>query len=149
MVRVIFLENIEDNKVGDIKEVADGYARNFLFKRNIAKIATEEEVKNLESKIVKLKKEEEEKVKKASDLAKKLEKETVVLAEEVNEEGHLYGSVTNREIAEKLTEMKYEIEPGDIEVLDPIKELGEYTVNVKVGHGVETTIKVKIERKKE
>jgi len=149
MVKVIFLENVEDSKVGDVKEVADGYARNFLFKRGIAKVATEEELKNLETKIEKLKKEEEEKVKGAEKMSQKLSKEAIILEEEVNEEGHLYGSVTNREIAEKLHEAGYEIDSGEIEILDPIKEIGEYTVNVKVGHGVETVLKVKIDRKKE
>lgn len=149
MVRVIFLENIEDNKAGDVKVVADGYARNFLFRRGVAKVATEEELKNLETKIEKIKKEEEEKVKGAEKLSQKLSKEVLTLEEEVNDEGHLYGSVTNREIAEKLHEAGYEIDSGEIEVLDPIKEIGEYTVNVKVGHGVETKLKVKIDRKKE
>ena len=80
MVKVIFLENIEDNKVGDVKEVADGYARNFLFRKGIAKMATDEEVKNLEGKITKLKKEEEGKVKEAEKLGEKLAKHKFVLS---------------------------------------------------------------------
>lgn len=148
-MRIIFLENIEGNKVGDIKEVANGYARNFLLPRGIAKIATDEEVKNLEKQIEKLKKEEETKVKEAEKIAAKLSKEKVKIAEQVNEEGYLFGSVSNREIAEKLQEMKYDIEPGDIEIEEPIKELGEHEVIVKLGHGVETKIQIKVERAKE
>lgn len=148
-MQVIFLENIEDNKVGDIKEVANGYARNFLFKRGIAKLATDAEISNLEKQMTKLKKEEEDKVKKAEETAKKIGKEKIVIKEEVNEEGHLFGSVGNREIAGALEDKGYEIEPGDIEIDEPIKELGEYEVVVKTGHGVETKVKVKIERAKE
>ena len=148
-MRVIFLENIEDNKVGDIKEVADGYARNFLLKRGIAKVATDKEVKNLETKIEKLKKEEETKVKEAEKIGDKISKEKIKVAEQVNEEGHLFGSVSNREIAEKLIEAGYEIEAGDIEIDEPIKELGEYEVLIKTGHGVETKAKITVERAKE
>jgi large subunit ribosomal protein L9 len=148
MVKVIFLENIEDNKVGDVKEVADGYARNFLFKKEIAKLATDDEVKNLETKIAKLKKEEETKVKDTEKIAERLKKEKIILTDEVNEDGHLYGSITNREVADKLQEMKYEIEPADIEITEQIKELGEFPINVKLGHGVETEITIKVDRAK-
>jgi large subunit ribosomal protein L9 len=146
MVKVIFLENIEDNKVGDVKEVADGYARNFLFRKEIAKLATDEEVKNLEGKIAKLKKEEEGKVKEAEKLGEKLAKKKIVLTEEVNEEGHLYGSVGNKEIAAKMEEAGFEIESGQIEIEEPIKTLGDHEILVKVGHGVEQKITITVER---
>jgi large subunit ribosomal protein L9 len=145
-MKVIFLENIEDNKVGDVKEVADGYARNFLFPRGVAKMATDEEVKNLEGKIAKLKKEEEGKVKEAEKVAAKLAKLKLVLTEEVNEEGHLYGSVANKEVADKLTEAGFEVESAQIEIEEPIKALGEHKINVKVGHGVEQEIVITVER---
>lgn len=146
MVKVIFLENVEDNKVGDVKEVADGYARNFLFRKGIAKLASEEEIKNLEGKIAKLKKEEEGKVKEAEKLGEKLAKHKFVLKEEVNEEGHLYGSVGNKEVAEKMTEAGFEIESGQIEIEEPIKELGTHEILVKVGHGVEQKVTITVER---
>lgn len=146
MVKVIFLENIEDNKVGDIKEVSEGYARNFLLRRGKAEIATEAKLKEVEAKLSKIKKEEAENVKKAKELADKIKKLNLVMAEEVNEEGHLYGSVTNREIADALEAKKIEIDPANIEVLEPIKEIGKHEINVKVGHGVETTLTVEIKR---
>ena len=59
MVKIIFLENVENNKVGEIKDVADGYARNFLLRKNLAVIATEEEIKKIEARLDKIKKEEE------------------------------------------------------------------------------------------
>lgn len=145
-MKVIFLENLEDYKVGDIREVSDGYARNFLFKKGVAKLATDEEVKNLESKITKLQKEEESKVKETEKVAEKLAKAKVEITEEVNEEGILYGSVTPKEVSEKLTELGFEIEPAQIEIEEPIKELGDHQINIKVGHGVEQEIKVSIKR---
>lgn len=145
-MKVIFLENLEDHKIGDVKEVSDGYARNFLLRRGIAEIATAEKVKEVEAKMSKLKKEEAEKVKEAKELVAKLKKENIILLAEVNEEGHLYGSLSAKEVAEKLEEMGYEIGGEDIEMEESIKELGEYEVLVKVGHGVETNLKVKVDR---
>jgi large subunit ribosomal protein L9 len=146
MVKVIFLENVEDYKVGEIREIADGYARNYLFPRNIAEVASDEKLKEIESSLSKLKKEEAEKVKEAELISEKLKVLKVKLIEEVNEDGHLYGSITNREIADKLEELKFEIDPANIEIESPIKELGEHEVLIKVGHGIETTIKISVER---
>lgn len=147
MVKVIFLENLEDHKIGDVREVPDGYARNFLFKRNLAKIATQAEIESLEKKLDKLQKEEEQKVKKAEDEAKKIEALKIILLEEVNEEGHLYGSVAHKEVSEALIEKGFEINPANIEIPEPIKELGEHEIIIKVGHGVEANTKVIIKRK--
>lgn len=146
-MKVIFVENHEDYKVGDVKEVANGYARNFLVPKCIAKPATEEELKRLEKEIAELKAEEEKKVSEAQKLAEKISKETLLITEEVNEEGHLYGSVTPKEVAEKLVEKGYDITGSDIVMEESIHDLGEFNVNVKVGHGVETTLRVKVERK--
>lgn len=145
-MKVIFLENLEDYKIGEVREVASGYARNFLFPRNIAEIASAEKLKEIESKLAKLKKEEAEKVKEAKELAEKIKTMKVVITEEVNEEGHLYGSVTNKEIADKLSEKKIEIDPANVEIPEPIKELGEHMVTVKIGHGVECDVRVVVER---
>lgn len=147
MVRVIFLENLEDYKVGEVKEVPDGYARNFLFKRGLAKLATEAEVKNVEEKLAKLQKEEQKKVAEAQAVADKLSKKPIVIQEEVNDEGNLYGTVSNREVADKLVELGYEIDPANIEIEEPIKGIGKHEVLVKVGHGVETMIEVQVERR--
>lgn len=146
MVKVIFLENVEDYKVGEVRDIADGYARNYLFPRKIAEVASDDKLKELESNLSKIKKEEAEKVRKAQELSERLEVLKVKLIEEVNDDGHLYGSITNREIAEKLEELKFEIDPANIEIETPIKELGEHEVIIKVGHGIETTIKITVER---
>lgn len=146
MTKVIFLENIEDNKVGDVKEVAEGYARNYLLRRGKAELATEEKIKEVEAKLSKLKKEEAEKVKEAKELSDKIKKLNLVLTEEVNEEGHLYGSITNREVADALEAKKIEIDPANIEILEPIKTVGKHEVLIKVGHGVEANVKIEVKR---
>jgi large subunit ribosomal protein L9 len=148
MVKVVFLQNVEDYKVGDVREVAEGYARNFLFRSGVAEVATEEKMKDIESKLSKIKKEEAENVKKAQDSADKLKKQKVVITEGVNEEGHLYGSVGAKEIAEAISEKGFDLDGADVELEQPIKELGDHEVIVKLGHGVETKITITIAREK-
>jgi len=145
-MKVIFLQNVEDNKVGEIKDVAEGYARNYLIRRGLAEVASEEKVKELEGQITKLKKAEEENVKTAKGIAEKIAKTKIILNEEVNEEGHLYGSVGAKEIADKITELGFEIDGADIVIEEPIKELGEHQITIKTGHGVEREIKITIDR---
>lgn len=147
-MKVIFIENYEDHKVGDVREVADGHARNFLIPKGIVKIATDEEIKNLEGKIKQLQAEEEKHVAEAQKIADKVAEDTLLLSEEVNEEGHLYGAVTPREIAEALAEKGFEIDGADVVMEESIRSLGDFFVTVRVGHGVETELKVKVERKK-
>jgi len=144
MVKVIFLENVENNKVGDMKNVPDGYARNFLLKKGLAVMATPEEEKKLESKLEKIKKEEEKKVQEAEKLAEKLANVKIKLEMQVGEEGKLFGSVTNREVAESLTESGYDIDKANIEFPEPIKEKGTHTAHIKIGHGVSTDIQIDV-----
>lgn len=146
-MKVIFLQNIEDYKVGEIKEVSEGYARNFLFRRGFAEIATEGKVKEIEGRIEKIKKEESGKVKDAKKIAEKISSKKFLLVEEVNEEGHLYGAVGVKEIADLIsTQEKIEVDGGDILIEEPIKELGKHEIIVKLGHGVETRVKIEIKR---
>jgi large subunit ribosomal protein L9 len=147
MVKVIFLENINEHKVGDIKSIPDGYARNFLIPKGIAKLATDAEVKNIESQIKKLQSEEAKKVTEAEKVAEKMSQTKLTLSEEVNEDGHLYGAVTAKEISEHLKTKKFEIDPSEIVIEEPIKELGEYEITVKVGHGVKADLKIVVKRK--
>jgi len=147
ILKVIFLQNLNEFKVGDIKDVPGGYARNYLLPRGIAEVATDSKIKEFEARIEKIKKEESKNVLEAEKIAEKISKENITLKEEVNEEGRLYGTVTAKEISEALKERKYEIETAKIIIEEPIKELGDYEVAIKVGHGVETTLKITVQRK--
>lgn len=152
-MKVIFTQNIENYKVGDIKEVADGYARNFLIPKNIAIVATPQEIENVKKRLVKLKKEEEEKIKDLKALAEKLQKISIDIKVEVgpkDKEGKqkLFGSITNAQIEEKLHEKGFKIDKREIEIGEQIKEPGEYKIKIKLGHGIETDVKIKVLPKK-
>lgn len=148
-MKVIFLQNVENNQIGEVKNVKDGYARNFLLKQKIAVPATKDELKRMELRLDKLKKEEEKKIKELELQKEEIEKIAIEIKEEAgpeDEEGKrkLYGSVTSTEISNALKEKGYEIDKKDIEILEPIKELGTYEVTVKLGHGVSGVLKVKV-----
>jgi len=145
-MKVLFLQNQEHHRVGDIKDVPDGYARNFLLKKGIAVAATEDKVKELESKIEKIKKEEEKATGELADLATKIESQGFVVQAQAGDEGKLFGAVTNKDLSEALAAKKIEVDKHDIEILEPIHDLGEHEAIVKLGHGVHATMKVTVER---
>jgi large subunit ribosomal protein L9 len=142
-MRVIFLQNVKGTaQMGDIKDVADGYARNFLIPRNLAKLATAETLK--EAEILKKKRESENLTNKenAAELAKTLEGFVLEVVGDANEEGHLYGSVNTKRIAEELARNKIEIKEDFINLAKPIKAIGEYEVELELHPEVKAKIKV-------
>jgi large subunit ribosomal protein L9 len=148
MVKVLFLENTEHQNVGDIKQVPDGYARNYLIPKGIAVLATPEEVSKQEKKIEKIKAEEEKLTAKMTDLAEKIEAKPISITAQAGDEEKLFGAVTNKDIAEALEKAGFEIEKQQVEVLEPIHTLGEHEALVKLGHGIHATVKVIVERAK-
>lgn len=147
-MKLLFLQSLEHHKVGDIKEVPDGYARNYLLPKGIAVIATDEKIAELESKIAKIEKEEEKVLADLETLKTKIEEKTFTVEAQAGDEDKLFGAVTNRDLAEALAKSKIEIDKHEIEILEPIHEIGEHEALVKLGHGVHATMKVKVERAK-
>lgn len=148
MIKVLFLQNLEHQQVGEIKSVPDGYARNYLFPKKLAVLATDEEVKALEGKLAKIKSEEEKNTTKAQEIADQIEKAKFVFSAQAGDEDKLFGAVTNRDLAELLNEKKIEIDKHNIEILEPIHTLGEHQALIKIGHGVHATMTVEIIRAK-
>lgn len=149
-MKVILNENVEGlGNIGDLVNVKPGYARNFLLPRKMAVVADETNVKEFEHQ----KREAERKLDKltqdASSLKEKVEAVECVVAHRAGEEGKLFGSVTNIELAEKLAEAGLEIERKQILLKEPIKTLGEHEVPVKLNAGVTATLKVVVEASEE
>ena len=142
-MRVIFLQNIKGiAQMGDIKDVADGYARNFLIPKKLAKPATANAQKEAEK--LKKKRELENIVDKerAVELAETLKEFTLEIIEDANEEGHLYGSVNAKKIVEELARRKIVVKEDSINLNKPIKEIGEYEVELELHPEVKTKIKI-------
>lgn len=132
--------------IGDIVNVNDGYARNFLFPKGLAKEAT---AKNLN--VAKQQKQANEKRKlmermSAEDAAKKLSGLKVVVKEKCGDNGRLFGSVTSKEISEAIKKQHgYDIDKKKIVMSDNIKDLGEFPLQIKVYAGITANITVSVE----
>ncbi len=142
-MKVILLQDIENlGKKYEIKKVADGYARNFLIPKGLAKKATKEALLWLETqKEIEVKKAEEE-LKKVQDLASAIDGQEIIIPAKIGEEGQLFGSITSQRISEKLKELGFEIKKNQIELSEPIKELGEFSLKIKFEHNLEAEIRV-------
>ena len=146
-MKVILRQNYESlGQVGDIVEVKEGFARNFLIPRKIAYtalkgnvIALEEEKKNFEKKL-------QQEIQSAEKLAVELEKVSVSIPVQVGEEDKIFGSVTTQMIADSLKEKGYEIDKRKIEIEEPIKSLGIYGISIKLHANVTANIKVWVVR---
>ncbi len=146
-MKVILLADVKTlGKKGDIVEVSDGYAKNFLFTK---KLGIEANSKNLND--LKLKKANDDKVAAknladAKEFAEKLEKTTVIVKLKSGEGGKTFGSVSNKEIAEEAKkQFGYDIDKKKIVINDPIKNLGNYEVSVKLHPQVTAKLSVKVE----
>lgn len=142
-MKVILRQDYEPlGKIGDVVEVKDGYARNFLIPKKIVYPATpgglkavEDEKKRLQTKL--------QREKKSSELlAAELEKVSVTIPVEVGEEDRIHGTVTTPMVADALLEKGYEIDKRKIEIDEHIKTLGIYTAKIKLHPEVTAQIKV-------
>jgi len=144
-MKVILKENIEHlGQIGDVVKVAPGYARNYLLPKSFAIEATEKNAKALEHTKRQLVYKKNKTLEAAKNLVAKLEALTVQLAHQSGEEGKLFGSVTNMEIAAFLKNNGIEIDRKKIVLAEPIKQLGEYSVPVKIHPEVAATLKVTV-----
>lgn len=142
-MKVILLKDI--NKLGkkfDIKDVADGHARNFLIPKKLAKPATEAAVKAIETE-----KEAAEAMavldlKATEEIVANLDGQEIEIPAKVSEEGKLYGALTPLKISKALQGKEFKIKKSQIKIAEPIKEIGEYEVIIEFAHGLEAKIKV-------
>lgn len=144
-MKVIFLKDVKgQGKKGDIKEISEGYAQNFLFPRGLARPATDGNVKNLEQiNLSEQKKKAQEKAD-AEQLGKVLEETTVTIKAKSGEGGRLFGAITSKQIAEALEKLKHKVDKRKIELHDPIRSLGTMHVTIKLHPEVKTQVKVQI-----
>ena len=144
-MKVILKENIETlGHIGDIVKVAPGYARNYLLPKGLAVEATEKNAKALEHIKRQMAYKKDKALESARNLAAKLGELSVELLHKAGEEGKLFGSVTNMEIAAFLKDKGFEIDRKTILLAEPIKQVGEYDVTVKIHPEVSAGLKVKV-----
>lgn len=144
-MKLILKENLENlGNIGDIVKVAPGYARNYLLPRGLAIEATTKNAKALEHAKRQLEYKKNKVLEVAKQFAARIEGIALVLPHQAGEEGKLFGSVTNMELAEQLKAQGIEVDRKKIALAEPIKQLGEYTVAVKVHPEVTANLKVNV-----
>ncbi|MEN1966555.1 50S ribosomal protein L9 [Lentibacillus sp. N15] len=148
-MKVIFLKDVKGKgKKGDVKNVSDGYARNYLLKNKLAEEATQGNMKALDAKKRKEAQEEQQEKEEAMNLKDTLADLTVELQAKSGESGRLFGSITSKQIAEALEKSYgYKIDKRKIELDEPIRALGYTTVPVKLHPEVAGSIKVHVAEK--
>ncbi|QQS36753.1 MAG: 50S ribosomal protein L9 [Ignavibacteriales bacterium] len=146
-MKVILRQNIETlGQIGEIVEVKDGYAENYLIPRKLAYAALKGNIRALEEEKKNLSKKREQELKAAELLATELEKVSVTIPVQVGEEDKIFGSVTTQMLADALKEKGYEIDKRKIEIEEQIKSLGIYTITVKLHTSVAAKVKVWVVR---
>ncbi len=144
-MKVILKSDVKGvGKKGEVKEVATGYAVNFLLKKNLAVEATPANLKALQREQEAAKKEAEEKLRQAQELAAQLEKESIQLKAKAGEGGRLFGAITNKQIADLLKEKNYPIDKRKIVLDEPIRTLGVHPVVVKLHPEVTATVNIHV-----
>ena len=145
-MKVILKQDVKGTgKKGDILEVSDGYAKNFLLKKGLAEQASSVAVNSL-----KLQKEAEERrraeeIREIKELAAKINKTSVTVTIKCGENGKVFGSVTSKEIASRLSELGYELDKKKILLKEPLKTVGEYPVEIRFMEGVSAKITVVVQ----
>jgi large subunit ribosomal protein L9 len=144
-MRVIFLQDVKgQGKKGEVKEVSEGYARNFLLPQGLVQIATAGAQKSQEQISAAADKRKEKEKQEAQALSAKLSEMTVVIKAKAGESGRLFGAITSKQIAEALEKQKITIDKRKIEMDEPIRTLGVTKVPFKIYPDVKGTISVQV-----
>ena len=145
-MKVILLADVKGTgKKGEVKEVSDGYARNCLIKKGLAKEATAVEINSLKIKQEAEEFHRQEEIARLKDIAERVRNAVVVCKVKAGEKGKIFGSVTSQEIVNALAVSGFDIDKKMVVLPEPIKKLGVYTVEIKLMAGVSAKISVKVE----
>jgi large subunit ribosomal protein L9 len=145
-VKVVFLEDVPGTaKIGDIKDVKPGFARNYLLPRRLAAAASPSIVKSAEQRAVRETRLQEARDSEARAIAERLEAKTYSITARAGATGKLFGSVGTADVAEQVAAaLKQDFDRHDVQLKDPIKELGDYQVPVKLTKNVIATLNISV-----
>ena len=144
-MQIILKKDVQNlGEAGDMLQVKDGYARNYLFPNNLAELATKGAVKNREQNIARIRAKQEKMHNEALELASRIEElGSIELSAKAGESGKLFGTITTKKLAEELLEkLGTEIDKKDLTLNAPINKVGEYELTIKLTSKVKTQLKV-------
>lgn len=149
-MRVILLRDVSKvGKKGEVKDVSDGFARNFLLARGLAKAATESTLCSLEQGQARAAEEKETQASQMRELAEKVKNTTLILSVKVGGKGKTFGSVNSARIQEGLKKLGIQVEKEWIALNVPVKATGEKEIPIELPHGIKTILKVAIQPEKD
>ncbi len=143
-MKVILLKNVNKlGQAGDVKEVNEGYARNFLLPQRLAEIATKHSINVKKNHEAKLKRQEIKKKNKKENLFHKIKGKSFEIKARADEKGTLYAGLDSENLSGELKKQGFEIDPEEILLKEKIKSLGEYDVDLKISNH-QTSVKITI-----
>ncbi len=144
-MKVILKQDVKGTgKKGEILDVSDGYAKNFLLKKGLAEQASSVAVNSLKLQQEAEARKKAEEIREIHELAKKMDKSKVTVSIKCGENGKVFGSVTSKEIASKLSDLGFDIDKKKILLKDALKTVGDYTVEIRLMEGVSAKIFVSV-----
>lgn len=145
-MKVLLIKDVKSlGKAGEVKEVKDGYGKNFLIGKGFAKHATTEVLNRFKAEQKRLLLKEKEEIQEATKLKEDLDSTKLTVKHKLGANGHLIGSVTNKEISEALEkEFGIQIDKKHLLLKDKIKAVGIFEVECKLGHGIHALLKVDV-----
>ena len=146
-MKVILTTNIKKlGKIGDLVEVKNGYARNFLFPNNMALRDSKKNLEYYNNIKEEIKNKEEKKLEEAKSIIEKIKNINVEFSKEADEKDQLYGSISKKEILDELKENQIFIHSDDIEMKNPIRTIGEHEISVSPYLNITHTLKIKVNK---
>lgn len=147
-MKVLLLADVKDlGKAGEVREVSEGYARNYLIPRRLASVATQQNIRQAEEQRQAKARREEKAARETQNLAGKIDGMELHFKAHVGEHDRLYGSVTSADIAKEISRLAgKEIDRHHVDLEDPIRSLGTFQVPVRLGRGAVATVNVVVER---
>ena len=145
---IILLESLNKlGKAGEIVTVKDGFAKNFLIPEKKAIIANKKNKADLETRITQINSNNDKKIVEANEIKEKLDQKKISIAMEANDDGSLYGAVSQKSVSESIYSLlEIKISP-DAVVLDPIKEIGETEIQVILYEDIKAILQLEITKK--
>jgi large subunit ribosomal protein L9 len=146
-MKVIFLKDVRgQGKAGDIKEVSDGYAKNFLIRGNLAVPATDTSMNRLKEELKTKEALEQETIKNCEKIKKELESKTITFKVKTGDKDRVFGSVSSKQISTELSNMGYDVDKKIIALDDHLSSLGTHVVKINLHKKVIANLKIQLVR---
>ena len=144
-MKVLLVKDVKNlGKAGEIKEVKDGYGKNFLVAKGFAKVATDDVIRAWEEEQKRKAQEEAEEIARLKALKERLEGMKLVITKKLGANGSLFGAITNHDLADALKAEGIDIDKKLIHLDGAVKATGLYEADVKLGHGIHATLKFEV-----